>query len=513
MLDTVDKAEPMDQPQDLKSPIFSMLTGADGRFSFKTTPSAFSLYAQCTGYVGWGNDSSTTTFLALKQGQKINDIIIAMDAPGSISGRVIDPETEKPVPGLSVTAMVWQVSDGSRALVFAGKGATTDKNGGYEIKGLRPGEYLMEISPAYGEKFLPGGTEDEFRSSAQLAYVRSYYPGVERREQAESVNLLPGAKLEQIDFKFAKRRAAAIRGCIHSDVDADQAGDVTLDLISMEVQGTTSSFRAVANKTLRTGDCFRLESLSPGRYWLSAATKSASPAEARRGFAFFDLDDQKVDNIDLNLMRGLQISGKLRFAESVAGHLPKDLPLKIDLTAQGRSGVAGADPEAEVVSPSNGSFVMKNVFPGSYRVSVRGLPRDLAAGEVLYNGAKAGRNGFTTNPGAPGQSLEVVIYPATASISVTVEGGAKSADSQLVLLPEVHDGLDLMWDPLVVKADSEGRGTFANLLAGKYRVFAFSPNAVWRTDPAFAQQLISGQDVDAPPDAVQSVDVKLTQLR
>jgi hypothetical protein len=120
---------------------------------------------------------------------------------------------------------------------------------------------------------------------------------------------------------------------------------------------------------------------------------------------------------------------------------------------------------------------------------------------------------FTTNPRAPDQRLELVIYPATASISVNVEGGAKSADVQLVLLPAVHDAQDPQQDARAVKADSEGRGTFANLLAGKYRVFAFSPNAAWRTDPAFAQQMISGKDIDVPNDAAQKLEVKLTQLR
>lgn len=195
MYDTVDKAEPMAQPQDPKSPVFSMLTGDDGRFSFKTTPSYFSLYAKSRGYVGWGDDSATRRFLTLKPGQKVADILIAMDMPGSISGRVIDPETGKPVPGLAVTPMAWQISDGSRALVFAGEAATSDKNGVYEIKGLSPGEYVLQIGPSYGEKFEPGGNADEFRANAQRSYVRSYYPGVERREQAQTLILLPGAPL------------------------------------------------------------------------------------------------------------------------------------------------------------------------------------------------------------------------------------------------------------------------------------------------------------------------------
>lgn len=512
--DMIDKAEPMAQPQDPKSLIFSMLTGEDGRFSFKTTPSRFSLYAQCKGYVGWGNDFATSKFLALKPGQKVNDILIAMDAPGSISGRVIDPETAKPVPGLSVEPMVWQFSNGGRALVpSAVESATTGKDGSYEIKGLSPGEYVLRVAPPYGAKFQPGGDAEEFRANARLSYVRSYYPGVERREQAQTLTLLPGAPLEGIDFKLAKRKPAAIRGCVRSDFEPDQLGNVRLSLMSIEAQGATTSYgTAAADKTVRAGDCFRLDGLSPGSYCLFAVAASTNPAETRQAFAFLDLDDQRMDNVDLNLVKGFAIHGKVRLDETLAADAAKDMRLKVSLSPQGRAFIEG-EGEAVEVSATDGGFTLPDVFPGSYRVYMQGLSKGIAVGELRYNGAKAGRSVMTTNPGAPDQQVEIVLYPATASISVTVEGGAKSADSQLVLLPAAREELDWAWDPRVVTADSEGHGSFANLLAGKYRAFAFPPKATWRTDPAFVQQMIPGKDVEVSIGSAQSLEVKLTQLQ
>jgi hypothetical protein len=336
---------------------------------------------------------------------------------------------------------------------------------------------------------------------------------VERREQAQTLILLPGAPLEGIDFKLARHKAAAIRGCVRSDLESDQLGDVRLGLMSIEVQGTTTSYgTAAADKTVRGGDCFRLEGLSPGSYCLIAVAASANPAETRQAFAFLDLDDQRMDNVDLNLMKGFPIHGKVRLDETLAADAPKDMRLKVSLSPQGRAFIEG-EGEALEVSAADGSFTLPDVFPGSYRINVQGLPKGIAVGELRYNGARAGRNLMTTNPGAPDQRLEVVLLPATGSLSVTVEGGAKSADSQLVLLPDVQGGLDLMWDPRAVKADSEGHGSFANLLAGKYRVFAFVPRATWRTDPAFVQQMIAAQDVEVSNGAAQIVEVKLTQLQ
>ena len=515
MYNTVDKAEPMAQPQDPKSPIFSMLTGDDGRFNFKTTPSYFSLYARFGGYVAWGDNPSTSKFLTLKSGQKVNDIVIAMNMPGSISGRVIDPDTEKPIPGLQVWPLAWSTANGSRALVFSGEPASTDKNGAYEIKGLIPGEYILEIAPTHGERFLPGGTQDEFRSNAQLAYLRSFYPGVEQREQAESVTLLPGATLQRTDFKLAKRKAAAIRGCLHSDGDPNQLGDLALSLTLIEQQGSTMAYKSIADKTVRAGACYKIEGLSAGQYYLDASTKVTTPAESQRAFAVLDLDDRKVDNIDLNLARGIQITGKVRLDETVTGAALKDMRLKIHLQPRGRTvfGDELGEESAFEVSAATGNFVVQNGFPGAYRVGFVGLPKGLAVGEVRYNGARTGRNVFAMNLGAPSQQLEIVLRSTTASISITVEGGAKFADSQLVLRPEPYDELDPQQETQTVKADSDGRGTFTDLIAGKFRVFAFPPDAAWRTDPSFVQNMIVGKDVEVSNEATQSVEVKLTQLR
>ena len=518
MYDTVSKAEPVAQPQDPKSGIFVMVTGDDGRFSFKTTaPSHFSLYARCKGYVGWGEDPATSKFLSIQPGQKARDITVAMDMPGSISGRVIDPDTDRPIPGLNVMPMAWVASDGSRVLTFAGQsgeggGAWTNDHGAYEIKNLKPGEYVLEVSPSHGEKIMPAGTRDEFQKSTQLVYLRSYYPGVERREQAATVTLLPGVALDRIDFKLSKRRAAALRGCIHSEIAPDQLGEVALGLTLTEVQGTSTSFNGLANKTVRADDCFRIDGLSPGKHVLSAESKSANPAEISRAFAFFDLDDRKIDDIDLTLMKGIPIHGKVRLHETVTEPVAKDTTLSVFLSTQGRAGYADENSTAED-SASDGSFELPNVFQGSYKVRVHQSPKGLGVGEVIYNGAKEKQGVITLNPGAPDQRLEVVLYPATASISLTVEGGSKAADAQLVLLPEDPDPQDPQVDARAAKADSEGRASFAGLIAGKYRVFAFAPNAAWRTDPSFAQQLIAGKDVEVSKDSAQNIEVKLSRLQ
>jgi hypothetical protein len=512
---TIEKADPTTQPQDPASPVLSMFTGDDGRFSFKVEPARFSLHARNAGYLDWGDDAKTSKFLALKPGQKMTGVVIVMEQPVSITGRVIDPETEQSVPGLLVLPMAWLTMGASRALVFAGEGATTDKNGAYALKGLGPGEYILEVAPAHGERFLPGGTDDEFRSGAQPAYLRSYYPGVERREQAESVTLLPGVALDRIDFKLSKRRAAAIRGCLHAEGSPDQLGDVALGLTLIEIQGGTSMYNSVADKTVRADACFKLEGLAAGKYYLNAETKAAKPTETQRAFLTLDLDDQRLDHVDLNLMKGIPVNGKVRLAETVTGTELKELHLKIQLYPRGRSvfGDELGEESLTKVSEATGAFAWPNVFPGAFDVLVVGLPDTLAVGEVFYNSSRAGRKTFVMNPGAPDQRLEVVLHPATGSINVTVAGGEKATDSQLVLRPEPYNELDPNQEAQTITADSDGRGAFAHLLAGKYRLFAFPPGVAWRTNSAYVQKTVSGMDVDVGNDATQTVEVKPSEIR
>jgi hypothetical protein len=95
---------------------------------------------------------------------------------------------------------------------------------------------------------------------------------------------------------------------------------------------------------------------------------------------------------------------------------------------------------------------------------------------------------------------------------VSVEGGAKAAGAQLVLLPEERDNEDPQQDAIVVKADAEGRGTFSKLLAGKYEAFAFAPEATWRTDAAFARHAVMGVNVELNAGNSRAVEVKISRL-
>lgn len=503
----IDKAEPQSGSLDLKNPMFAMLTGVDGRYSFQVAARVwFQLYTRIEGYVPWGG-----RMIRAKPGEnhKVEDI--AIDQLGSISGRVIDAETEKPIPGLLVRAKYWAINGGCRELDGEGEPGLTNHDGVYELKTLPPRDFVLEIRPAQGDHFEPAGTSQEFRDHAQPSYLRSYFPGVEHRDQAQTVTLTPGGNLDHVDIKLTRRRGAAIRGCIHSDLDGEVVGPATLELDSNESEGLGTSFAVISKKEARSGDCFRLEGVSPGRYVLTATNRKEGTEAARVAFAFLDLEDQRIDNLVLEMRRPAAVPGKLIFPVNMQTAEATRGQVEVSLEALGREG--GKQERAPVLVASSGVFTLPAVFEGQYQVFMGGLP-GVGVSEVRYNGHRSGRSTFSYQPGAPEQHLELVLAPATASLQVRIEDGAKSAGWELALLMEPLDSPD---DPGLEAsnsfADDEGRAGFTGLLAGKYRIAAFPPNVPWRTDPILLGQLTSGQTVELSEGASVSVEVKRASVR
>jgi hypothetical protein len=505
---TIDKAEPQSGSLDPKNPMFAMLTGVDGRYSFRVAAGVwFQLYTRIEGYVPWGG-----LMIRAKPGEnhKVGDT--AIDQLGSISGRIIDAETEKPIPGLLVSAKYWAINGGCRELDAEGEPCLTNHDGVYKLKTLPPRDFVLEIRPAKGDHFEPAGTSQEFRDHVQPSYLRSYFPGVEHRDQAQTVTLMPGGTLDHVDIKLTRRRGAALRGCIHSDLDAEAVGPVMLELDSNESEGLGTDFAVISQKEGRSGDCFRLEGISPGHYILTATNRKKGTEAARIAHAFLDLEDQRIDNLLLEMRRPASVPGKVIFpattqtAEATRGQV-KAYPQVL-----GRK--ASAQEEAEVEVSSSGVFTLPAVFEGSYLIFMSGLPSGIGVSEMRYYGHRSGRNTFTFQPEAPEQHLELVLAPATASLQVRVEDGAKSAGWELALLSEPPDSVDAAGlEASNSFADEEGRASFMGLLAGKYRIAAFPPNVPWRTDPILLRQLTSGQTVELSEGASVSVEVKRASLR
>ncbi len=497
--------------------VFAFLTGDQGLFRCKVTaPAEFMIFASKPGYVKWGMSFETQRRVTIKPGEAFEPLTVPLDHEGAISGRIVDAETAEPVAGMQVVALRWRVFKGTRALMQAGASKATDANGAYEITGLAPGEYLLQAEPPVHEKFSPGGTPEEFRDHREVAYGRTYYPGVERREQASAVTLLPGATLASTHVKLARRRLACIRGRLSFGEGEQVSGTPAVVLGRVEYQGDSMSFSVVARGNLAVDSAYQARGLPPGRYWLQATYPKGAPQDRRAAFQFFELDDRNVDNVDLVLTKGVEVRGQATLHESVGGSIAELLKTgpapRVSLNYRDRMGT-GDDLPVLAWQP-DGSFVFQGVMEGTYKVYASRLPAGLAVGAVRYNGSRQPRGLMTLNRSALDQKLELVLYPATASIQVSVMEGTRPAkDAQVALLAEDYDQEDPQREVKTAQTDANGRATFSNLIAGQYRVLAFAPDAAWRTTPALRSLVkTSAKIVDLAKGAAATVELKLTTI-
>ena len=168
------ESEPSLAPQDPASETLATLTDAYGSFHLRTTiPARFLLYASHDGYVSLGDGLDRSQIIEVTANSGGSGINISLDPVGSVSGKILDTDTAKPVQGLQVVPMRWYVGEGSRDLIFAGESARTDANGNYRVTGLKPGEYVLRVVPVAQARFLLASEEARLRE--QRASLASGY--------------------------------------------------------------------------------------------------------------------------------------------------------------------------------------------------------------------------------------------------------------------------------------------------------------------------------------------------
>lgn len=477
------------------TPVISVRTNELGAFRLEIEgPAKFRLFVSKDGYV---RDSDGRFDLT---GDR-KDLVIKLMPEASISGRVIDVETQQPVRGFAVAAHGYRDSTGGRALMIAGDAGKTDEEGRYRVAGLPPGEYLLELTPPYGASFKSPKQVEDFAADIRLEYGRSWYPGSANETEAAPVPLLAGASAAGIDFKVARRPMAALRGVVAAPPGT---GEIVLTLMSLRLQIGAISYAAVARGGVKPGEAFEVENLAPGDYFL-AAMGPGPPEERHAHYHTIRIDDRNHDLGELPLRRGLDFTGRVT-VEGADPPPPLD-GLVVSLTPPLRTGLSMGEKQSEM-NAAAGTFLIRNRQPETYIVRAGRLPKGFLVREVRYNGAPLVHGLFDPDPASQRQEIELILAPGNSGLQVTVTDGAR---------PLAKASVFLIQEPLTIAmpnryraypTDEEGRVTFQPLLPGKYRVAAYPAGAAWANDPLLDQRLSSAQEVNVAPNATATIQIR-----
>jgi hypothetical protein len=214
--------------------------------------------------------------------------------------------------------------------------------------------------------------------------------------------------------------------------------------------------------------------------------EDGSPKVVARS-ATFEVTDGDVERLHLAPISPAQIYGRFRMDDNSQIDWTK-LNVWLDRgdDLANRSPFARFDSENSTVK-ADGSFAMKQVLPGQYRLAVNsGEPamRDLYLKSVSVGGKDTVENGFTVAGGS--YSLEVVISPKGAAIEgvVTDSKDQPVPDAQVVAVPDAtrrarSDAYDQS------TTDQHGRFSMHGLIPGEYSLLAFENLEDDYRDPDF----------------------------
>ncbi len=491
---TVLDTQPAAGDQDPAADPVAVLTGTDGRFQLRFGgPVQVTLFVDATGYVkppivigGTGH-----TF-ELKPGEPKTGLLFKLVRESGLRGRLIDADTREPLQGFQVMAARRQ-SAGSDPTLTGGD-ATSGKDGRFSLDRIAPGDYLLEVRPPHANRIESPRPVEDFRHAVQYGYAPTWYPGVDRREEAATVHVAPGAGLEGVEIRLSKKRIASLRGhVLDEEAAANTEVHLLLDRLTGRIGLSESSFAAQGD--VKVGSEFEIANLSPGAYELRALTPE------KQALMTIEVGEENQDGLDLVLTKGLSLNGRVRMEGRDDDPEKPALPgagARVQLDSLIR--FVGRDPDPAPVAPTDGTFTIERVAPSRYHVRILSPPQGYATSEVRYNGVPAAYDMVVIDAGAAGQKLEIKLAPANSAIAATVTDGDQPAvEATLLLVPAgvTDEALRYASDILRrTKSGKDGRATISGLLPGTYRVTAYPKGALWADDPNLLQRLAAGDEVN-----------------
>ena len=399
-----------------EEPAATARSGEDGAFASPELPAG--RYEVRSAGDGWQPESGSAS--APSRGLRLK-----MRPGGRVTGRLVDPASGEPVPGIEVTLS----ANGSPALVA---GVRTGEDGSFATGFVAPGTYTLHAgtgslrAPTAVDlpgDYLPRTVEGVATGTADLR--------VEMTKGLAIGGRVVGADGEALPGEVASR----VRVSLHAS-----AGDAT---------GPT----ALRSAPAAPDGSFRFGSLAPGRWWLQAETAGGGVLPGLLSSVAAPVDAGRLD-FALRLALAAPIRGRVLALDGAPA-----ADAAVTLIWLGTDGVQGC---ASIQAAADGSF-STGPLDGAKTYHLGFSPRGLAPGMAL-----------DVRPGAS----EVVLRP---SAGAEIEGVAVDDVGQ-----PVEEGVGVLAS---AAAGAPGEHYFAHGSAltepgGRFRIRGLSPGLVYRVSVA-----------------------------
>lgn len=325
-------------------------------------------------------DQSKGAIVELKEGGEARDIDIKLGTPTetyAVSGRVIDVETGLPIPRAGVRFAIVRRDQGRPVPSF---GLQADDRGEFSFDGLAAGHYTaLATSEFYGGNFYGDPVNFEV---------------VDHNVRGLEVKAMPGLSVSGV---------VVADGMSIKDLLSELP---TLRIFARVASGTNSENPAGGSSIVAPDGSFQVNGLRPGRVSINASTSAppyTAPSIARIehdgiGVAQgFDIQ-QSVSGLRITINYG---TGAIRGTVRLEGGVSlADSRIFVNSKREGEPNGTG------VVVDARGQFIIKNLAPGTYELTVQ---------------VGVGKSAETSRPVPPQKQLVSVTNGSESEVTFVVD--------------------------------------------------------------------------------------------
>ncbi len=465
------------------TPAAKATTDADGQYRLTNAPPGhYYLTTSAPAYVLTNGNAAILwrgRQLNILAGDQLAGLDFTLTRGGVITGRVLNADG-KPLIEALVRLRPVDETDRRNPQVFSTPVAPytfqTDDRGSYRLYGLNTGRYLVYVGDAQdtGNGRVRNGSY----------YPRTFYGDTTEETKAKPVEVTAGAETSGVDITLGNRaRSYEAAGRVVDDRGQPVAGAMlgySPIYTSGRFAGRTGA-SITGEQTNARGE-FHIKGLLPGRYSLFAAPPQAFPPAQSPFYSApvsFEITEQDVSGLKLNLVRGATISGVV-VLEGITNPTVRANSLKeLQLGAIAHSPDSMAAP-FNTPAPVNadGSFLLTGLPPGLiefYPMQGFSQPQGLTIVRVQHDGAEQPQ-GLEVAAGAQVTGVRVVMAYGVSVIRGQVQfpTGAWPAGGRIAVNVQRLDAATTNGGYVAsVVVDELGRFVVENLSAGQYELTLF----------------------------------------
>ncbi len=494
-------------PVSARSSVETVITGADGRFSFAHLGAGkYSIEGSAHGYreQGWNQHDFYATAVVVGRDLDASHIVFRLQPDAAIEGHITD-EANEPVQHASVRLFLKNTEEGEQRAVQREQ-AETDDQGYYHIGRLAPGTYYVAVSgrPWYAQNYPqtpPPNTDPDTLARSQQdaaeldkAYPLTFYPDALDSSAASAVVLNAGEKFTA-DVTLQAMKAARL---LVRTGDANDRAGVQVNLKQRVFDRFEPLLQGMTMSSPQAG-IFEVSGVAPGHYLVEVRLPPGDKNAARGWYQEVDIAGD-MELTPASSPGFADVSGILRFQGMTA------VPPQVFLQMMNHE--TGENFTASIARDGQFAFRDDRFRPGSYQIVI-GNAQGFSLQKLAGTGATVtGRTLEITTAGTV--HLAGIASRGVGQVNgVAWREGKGVAGVMIVLVP--HDPAHNQ--PLFRRDQSDSDGSFSlrNVVPGNYTVVAIDNGwqLEWANPAVLQRYLKNGSPIEITGDGSAEVKVQV----